>query len=245
MSEEIWQSLPTHPIYEVSTHGRLRRLLPNNRYRIIRGSLDRTHPDGGYLSITLPNNGCKGRRKDRNIHQIVFETFCGAVPLGKEINHKDSIKTNNQLNNLEAVTRRENLLHAIHILKVHRARGEKQAFAKLKEKDIPVILSLYGKGEKQKRIAERFSVDISSIHSIVHGKTWRHITVPLGVDTLQHDGKLKGSRHNLAKLTENDIPLIRSFYAEGQSCSMIAIQYKVSQSAIHLIVTRQRWRHVL
>ena len=45
-------------------------------------------------------------------HRLVYETFIGPIPAGREINHKDLNKLNNHYTNLEAVTRWENIVHA-------------------------------------------------------------------------------------------------------------------------------------
>ncbi len=47
------------------------------------------------------------------VHRAVYEAFRGLIPDGKEINHIDSNRTNNCLTNLEAVTRLQNVHHAI------------------------------------------------------------------------------------------------------------------------------------
>jgi len=45
------------------------------------------------------------------IHKLVYTSFHGLIPDGKVINHKDSNTLNNSIQNLEAVTRRENTHH--------------------------------------------------------------------------------------------------------------------------------------
>lgn len=70
----------------------------------------------GYASVHLGVNK-KSHRK--LVHLIVYETFVGAIPKGFEINHKDHIKLNNKLSNLELVASKENkrLLHLYRNLK--------------------------------------------------------------------------------------------------------------------------------
>ncbi len=54
-------------------------------------------------------------RKTHWVHQIVAITFWGNHKDIKEINHKDGIKTNNNINNLEWVTSSQNMIHAYKI----------------------------------------------------------------------------------------------------------------------------------
>jgi hypothetical protein len=45
------------------------------------------------------------------VHRLVAEHFIGNIGKGLEVNHKDLNKHNNHIDNLEIVTRRENLIH--------------------------------------------------------------------------------------------------------------------------------------
>lgn len=48
------------------------------------------------------------------VHQVIAVILWGEDCIGKEVNHKNRIKTDNSKNNLELVTRSENNLHAIY-----------------------------------------------------------------------------------------------------------------------------------
>lgn len=65
---------------------------------------------GGYLRI---DRASTDDGHSIGVHRIVWESVNGPVPSGLEINHINGTKTDNRLVNLEAVTRRENVLHAI------------------------------------------------------------------------------------------------------------------------------------
>lgn len=60
----------------------------------------------GYKQIKFRLNG---KRYNRYVHRIMWETFVGAIPEGYEINHIDHDKSNNALSNLELVTHSLNL----------------------------------------------------------------------------------------------------------------------------------------
>lgn len=47
------------------------------------------------------------------IHRIVAECFLGDKPLGYTVNHKDGNKLNNNIENLEYITRKQNYEHAL------------------------------------------------------------------------------------------------------------------------------------
>lgn len=64
----------------------------------------------GYRIIVLLN---ETNRKTVSVHREVLNNFIGIPRQDQECNHKDGNKKNNHVNNLEWVTRRENVHHAI------------------------------------------------------------------------------------------------------------------------------------
>lgn len=111
---EEWRSIKEYVgCYEVSNHGRVRSLK-----RTVVNKDGRVHvwPARimkiiiyGYPRVRLSKDG-DGRNFD--IHILVCQAFIGDRPNGLDINHKDGIKINNHVSNLEYVTRSENIKHA-------------------------------------------------------------------------------------------------------------------------------------
>lgn len=75
------------------------------RGRIIRGSLDRV----GYVQVV---HVTRGERIWPMAHRLIWEAVNGPVPDGLEINHRNGRKADNRIENLELVTRGENIRHA-------------------------------------------------------------------------------------------------------------------------------------
>ena len=93
---EIWKQIKGFTNYEISSLGRVR-----NKDRVLR--LQKHN----YVNILLTHNK---KQYKRYIHRLVAQAF---IPNEKEeVNHKDGNKHNNNLDNLEWVTRSENTLHA-------------------------------------------------------------------------------------------------------------------------------------
>ena len=62
----------------------------------------------GYRLFICFQNGVK---KAVLVHRAVWEAFNGPIPEGLEINHKNCVRDDNRLENLELVTRSQNNLH--------------------------------------------------------------------------------------------------------------------------------------
>ena len=65
----------------------------------------------GYLRIKMKL--LDGRFQYVRLHSLVAENTIGSRPIGLTVNHKDGNKLNNYPNNLEYVTRADNIKHAI------------------------------------------------------------------------------------------------------------------------------------
>ena len=83
------------------------RYNPKGNLRILK---PRIHPSG-YLYIgCFVGEGKEKQRLWRRLHRVVYETFVGKIPKGLEIDHIDGDKHNNDITNLRAVTRSQNML---------------------------------------------------------------------------------------------------------------------------------------
>lgn len=116
---EIWKPVNGFEgLYEISDHGRLLSLSrtvvrPNGTLQKRNMHMIVPHDDGkGYLQTTL---NLKDRRRIVYIHQLVAETFIVNPENKPEINHIDGNKKNNDVANLEWVTRSENIQHAFRL----------------------------------------------------------------------------------------------------------------------------------
>jgi hypothetical protein len=113
----------------------------------------------GYLQIRFATGK---KRFCVMAHRLVWFHFCGEIPQGMEINHKNGIKTDNYPENLEVVTSSENKLHSIHILGQHKRvlnqNGENNVNAKLTSYQVSEIKRRRALGERLKDIANDFNI---------------------------------------------------------------------------------------
>lgn len=112
---ELWKPVKGYEgLYEVSTTGRIRsieRTVPHSKSGTRRFPASEKMPTDvhGYLYCYLYKNG-KGRRFA--VHRLVAEAFIPNPDKKPEVNHLDGNKYNNCVENLEWVTRKENVRHA-------------------------------------------------------------------------------------------------------------------------------------
>ncbi len=63
-------------------------------------------------------------------------------------------------------------------------------------------------------------------------------------DKVRHGTKIEGSRHKLAKLTEDNVRLIKRLLKAGHKHKDLAVQFGVSYGKIGHISTGLSWKHV-
>lgn len=108
MEKEIWKSIIGYEDdYMISNLGRVKSFKINKNGVICKSN----NKKGWYLDVRLTNK--KGKVKTHRIHRLVAEHFLPNKELKKYVNHKDMNKQNNNYLNLEWVTSRENVMHAI------------------------------------------------------------------------------------------------------------------------------------
>ena len=92
-------------LYEVSSEGDIRNAQT--------GNIAAKHLMGdGYVKADLWK---RGKRKQTSAHRVVAEAFIGPID-GLEINHRNGVKTDNRVANLEITTRSENVNHSYYEL---------------------------------------------------------------------------------------------------------------------------------
>lgn len=114
--QEMWKDIPGYEgRYQVSTLGNVKSI--NRRQLNVWGSYS-TYPDRlltpitssqGYKHVILYRDNNK---KVKSIHQLVALTFIPRVNGKTDVNHKNGIKHDNHLSNLEWSNDRENVTHA-------------------------------------------------------------------------------------------------------------------------------------
>ncbi len=168
---KVWATVRKHPAYEVSNHGDVRRRLPG------RGTwagrlLSPARDTKGYPIVCIHGRTTK-------IHGMVADAFIGPRPEGLQVNHIDGNKANNSVSNLEYVTGRENMRHAIRTgLMPPTPRGKANWHSganrprKLTEMKVRVIRRLIENGMRLVDIAPIFGIHQGTVSEIKRRRIW-------------------------------------------------------------------------
>ena len=127
---ERWRPVPGWSgYYEVSSLGRVRsvprqvRCRGGGMRRLSGRVLAPATDEGGYLRVGLWRDG---RPSHEFVHRLVVAAFIGPIGPGMQVDHRNGVRTDNRVENLEVVTPLENIRRSIerggHIAVVRRAR---------------------------------------------------------------------------------------------------------------------------
>lgn len=175
MITEQWRDVVNYEgLYSVSDLGRIRR--DGTMAGAVVGRILKTGISGaGYRQVTLCNNGVK---KTTRVHKIVTEAFIGKRPEHFQINHKDGVKTNNSILNLEYITPKMNTKHAFATGLSKPLKGEENGNSKLTYENVREILNLHKTGNIScGKISKIFHVSVTLICKIVNRDMWAHVTL--------------------------------------------------------------------
>lgn len=183
MSEE-WRECPGFPDYAVSSHGRVKRIVPDRRNRGAGRILKPATNTSGYLTCTLYVPGAKPR--PQLISRLVCEAFHGSSPSRHHhAAHNDGDRTNNRPENLRWATPHENErdkrrhgtlpvgdAHHSRTRPDRMARGEQGGRAKLTGEAVKAIRDDM---RASRLIAAEHGVSGALVRLVKAGKIWRHV----------------------------------------------------------------------
>lgn len=167
---ETWLAVPGFEgLYEISDLGRFKRIAPDRMGRT-------PHTN----KVLKPMMGARGYHiysfwKDgvphsKIIHRLVARAFLGE-PGTMVVNHKNGIKTDNRLENLEYVTQKENYRHALDVLHFKPSHGETHWKATLTDEQVEDICRRLQNGEKQSVIGKEYGLRPSLMCDYAHGRS--------------------------------------------------------------------------
>lgn len=154
--KEIWKPLKIYSgEYAVSSLGRVMSLKYGKK-RILKPSIN----SAGYPTVSIY---FKGKRCTRTVHGLVAAGF-DILTNGLQVNHVDGIKSNNNLNNLEACTGSYNTKHCY--------RMGLNSSAKINMETANKIRKEVSNGKKQIVVCREYKLSRGQVSSIVSNRYW-------------------------------------------------------------------------
>lgn len=116
---------------------------------------------GGYNIVVFSNDG---KTKSINVHSIIATQYIGE-PDGMHVNHKNGIKTDNRIENLEYVTPKENTQHAARIGLISKRPylDYRNKASKLDELKVLTAMTYLGVGHSNRSVAKIMGVSHRTI----------------------------------------------------------------------------------
>lgn len=181
----------------------------------------------GYLRAALALNG---KYVKKHIHQFVMLAHIGPRE-GLQVNHKNGIKTDNRLCNLEYTTAKENIAHAIR-LGIFNSQGEGNYAAKLTDEQVKKIL--FKESGTYEEIASKYGVSSAKISQIKRCVNWKHLSCGMEHFILisPRDRGILADR-----ISKIDIASIRREYKKDNvSIRQLSIKYKICREIVKKLV---------
>jgi hypothetical protein len=165
--DERWVEIPGYPGYAASDLGRVKNL---KRDAVLSGTLTKE----GYWQVCIRK---VDRRTVAYVHRLVAFAFLGPAPDGFVVNHKNAVKTDCRVENLEWVSVRDNVRHAasLGLLGCGRLKGEENPNVKLTEDAVREMRALRRGGATLAALGRTYGVTAQTVLLAVSGRTWGHV----------------------------------------------------------------------
>jgi len=178
MDKETWYDIPDYEGYfQVSNNLIFRSLYGWNKG----GLFKRKKPfiikpvvckNPGYYTFGVGFKGF-GNKKRLYVHKVVATLFIPNPNNYRCVNHKNGIKTDNRIENLEWCTHKENTTHALKTGLIKILVGQQQSNVVLTDSEVMEIFITKG---KYTELGRKYGVNPNTIKAIKVGRCWNHLT---------------------------------------------------------------------
>lgn len=171
--EHEWRPVPGYEhLFKVTRDGRVFSMRTRRELKTLIGPT-------GYRQFATRIGGRKGAARLFKPHILVALAWIGPAPSDKhEVHHRDGDKLNNDVSNLEWVTRSENTKHAIETGLLEVPRGERRHGAKLTDAAVRRIRRVCRPHHRKlgvRALAREYGVCHRTVLDALHGRLWAHV----------------------------------------------------------------------
>lgn len=166
----------------------------------------------GYLRVTAKHKGDKQRCY---VHRLVALAFIPNPENKSQVNHKNCIRDDNAVENLEWVTPKENVVHSS--VAGNLLKGQEHSKTYLLDSEVNLICKMLEQGYSRKYIKGSLKLTYGTLDGIIGRRTWTHISskydIPLPKRRLSEE-----CVHNICKSLHDgrtDKEIIKLYKSEG------------------------------
>jgi len=202
----------------------------NKTKRILKSGVDTP----GYAYVILRKNGISKRI---SIHRLVVNAFVSEIPDGFVVDHINSNKTDNRIENLRILTRQENIR-----MSREKKRKDKSHGFKLDEEQISQIKWLSKNTHlKNADLVRFFKISTTMISAITNNKQWIHVSA-------KEPDLINEKLVSLIKKRSREILDLReikwlSIFTKMRSID-ISTRYRVSEDTVYLIKSKRSYHEL-
>jgi predicted transcriptional regulator len=160
--DEVWCYHPYYDNILVSSLGKIKNAYTNTEYK------QRSTYQGYQTCTIVTHKGEQIQRKHKLVHRLVAETFFSYLNYYEyEVNHLSGNKKDNSIDNLNWLTRQENLQHARDTGLFKKQKGQRNGRYKYTEEDINTIDNLRKEGYTLDEIGYLLDITGGSVWSML------------------------------------------------------------------------------
>ena len=144
---------------------------------IEKGIIETARGTNGHVCSSTGYVRAKLGDKNVQVHSVLVALTYGEESIGKQVNHKNGIKTDNRKENLEIVTQQENIKHQWETGLSKGSMGENNPNALLTNEEVRTIREEHTPFKKRgngtpKYLAKKFNVPVHVINNVVSQKDY-------------------------------------------------------------------------
>lgn len=184
---EIWRPIAGYPGYDISNLGGVRSWWGRSPVGGWQGGFARVRLETPrFLKVSktytgknyrhhYPSVGLWADRKQKTfpVYTLVANAFLPRLVGTDQVNHKNGVKTDARLGNLEWTDDDGNHEHAT-IYGLH-ASGERHGLSRITANDVRRIRERVASGEMLTTVARDYGYTVAGVSSIVNRKTWKYV----------------------------------------------------------------------